>query len=69
MKLGDRFKVNGGKVHVVLEWINSATCGAEIWRGYNSVQAERTSAPVTCHHCLRKLAKIKAIALMAGEEK
>ena len=63
MKLGDRFKVKGGKVHVITEMEYTATCGVTAWC------IERTNAPVTCQHCLRKLDKIKAIALMAGEAK
>ena len=62
MKLGDRFKVKGGKVHITAEREWFAVCGMAL-----GVYDNTTSAPVSCHHCLRKLDKIKAIALMAGE--
>ena len=64
MKLGDRFKVKGGKVHVVACYKWFTVCGIAL-----GVFDRTTSAPVTCQHCLRKLDKIKAIALIAGEAK
>jgi hypothetical protein len=65
MKLGDRFKVKGGKVHV---WEHDsymhgvAFCGNVYWSKVDTATAE----PVTCAHCLRKLGKIKTIATLAG---
>ena len=64
MKLGDRFKVKGGKVHCVVEKEWTAVCGLPAY-----LKDKPTSEPVTCQHCLRKLDKIKAIALMAGGAK
>ena len=60
MKQGDRFKVKGGKVHCVGEWYGMSFCYLDSFR-----TDKPTNAPVTCAHCLRKLAKIKAIATMA----
>jgi hypothetical protein len=65
MKLGDRFKVKGGKVHV---WERNTYMAGEAYCGigHDSGHDTKTREPVTCAHCLRKLGKIKTVATMAG---
>jgi hypothetical protein len=64
MKLGDRFKVKGGKVHCVVDsWYWTAFCGLY---ASDMVGVTDTREPVTCGHCLRKLGKIRTVATVAG---